>query len=101
MSFLLGLKAKLAGLGALLLVVLGFFVRLKIVTAQRDSAVINAEVLKRRVIQHKQSQKIIRDEAVKLHSRTASIAKEIEKEDEDFEGIDSLTNSSTWSSGRK
>ena len=38
MSFLLGLKAKAIAIGAGLLAIAAFFLRLKIVTAQRDHA---------------------------------------------------------------
>ena len=38
MALLLSLKAKLIAFGAILLTVLGFFLRLKIVTKQRDKA---------------------------------------------------------------
>ncbi|KKL77713.1 hypothetical protein LCGC14_2032130 [marine sediment metagenome] len=38
MALLLSLKAKALALGAILLTVLGFFLRLKIVTKQRDKA---------------------------------------------------------------
>jgi hypothetical protein len=43
---LLHLKAKLIAAGALLLAVLGFFVRLKVVTNQRDKAQISAKKYK-------------------------------------------------------
>jgi hypothetical protein len=43
---MLNLKAKLIAAGALLLTVLGFFVRLKVVTNQRDKAQVSAKKYK-------------------------------------------------------
>lgn len=87
-----GLQAKLAAAGAIALAVLAVFVRLKVVTHQRDKAVVVAETLKARVHVQKVQKKIAKKEKEKLVSRRADIIKEIKKKDEDFTGLDNLNN---------
>lgn len=96
MFSLVGLQAKAAALGAAVLVVLGFFIRLKIVTAQRDKAKVVVKTLKARHHVQKVQQKIKREEEKKLVSRKADIIKQLEKPDEEFNGVDNLTNSNDY-----
>lgn len=96
MFSLVGLQAKAAALGAAVLVILGFLLRLKIVTAQRDKAQVVAETLKARHHVQKVQKKIKREEEKKLVSRKADIIKQLEKPDEEFNGVDNLTNSNDY-----
>jgi thymidine kinase len=96
MLSLIGLKAKAAAFGAAALVVLGFLLRLKIVTAQRDRAIVVAETLKARHHVVKVQAKIKREEEKKLISRKADIIKQLEKSDEEFDGVDNLTDSNKF-----
>ena len=90
MFSLLGMKAKFAAFGAALLVVLGFFVRLKLVTRQRDKATAVAETLKSRNKVIVEQKKIKREEEVKLLEELTSINKELKKEGEEFDGLDNF-----------
>ena len=96
MSILTGLQAKLAALGAALLVVLSFFVRLQAVKNQRDKAVQQRDVLKARHHVSRTQKKIKREEEKKLVSRRAEIVKELEKDADSFKGVDNLTNSNDY-----
>ncbi len=79
MSFLLGLKAKLLGLGAILLAVLGFFVRLKYVTGQRDKFKKEAASAKAEVLVQKQVNELDNDIQDELGSRRIEALKEIKR----------------------
>ena len=86
----------MAALGAALLVILGFLLRLKMVTNQRDKAKVVAETLKARHHVAIVQKKIKREEEKKLYSRKAAIKREIEKDEPDFKGIDNLSNSNDF-----
>ena len=92
MFSLIGLKAKLAGFGALLLIVLGFIVRLKSVIAQRDRAVQTADILKAQAHQRKVVDKIKKENAEAFVSHRANLIKEVKKSDEEFKGLGNLNN---------
>jgi len=96
MFSLVGLQAKAAAFGAAAFVVLAFLLRLKIVTAQRDRAKVVAETLKARHHVVKVQEKIKREEEKKLISRKADIIKQLEKPDEEFDGVDNLTDSNKF-----
>jgi hypothetical protein len=96
MSWLVGLQAKAAAIGAAVLVVLGFLLRLKMVTHQRDKAKVVAETLKARHHVAVVQKKIKREEEKKLLKELSSIEKEIEKDDDEFQGVDNLTNSNDF-----
>ena len=80
MSFLLGLKAKLFGLGAILLTVLAFFLRLKTVTYQRDKAVYKTKVLKQEIKVRKQTVDLDKTVEDQLESHRAELIKDLEDE---------------------
>ena len=80
MNFLLGLKAKLIGLGAILLTVLAFFLRLKTVTYQRDKAVYRAKVLKQELEVRKQTVELDKTVEDQLESHRAELIKDLEDE---------------------
>lgn len=86
----LTIQAKLYAAGAIALAVLGFFVRLKVVTAQRDRAVVVADTMKARVHVQQTQKKIAREEKKRLVSRRADIIREIQKDEENFKGLDNL-----------
>ena len=85
-----GLQAKLMALGAAVLAFLALMTRLKIVKNQRDKAKEQTEVLKARQHVIKTQRLIKRKEQVKLVSRRADLKKELEKNKEDFEGVDNF-----------
>ena len=93
----LALKSKLVGLGAAILVVLAFFVRLQTVKNQRDKAKVKADTLEASAHAERVKKKITREEEREGVSRRETIrkkVKELEKgdvKDEDFEGVDNLT----------
>lgn len=90
MFSLVGIQAKLAALGAALLVVLSFFVRLKIVTSQRDRATKVAAVLKSRNNVIVEQRKIKREEEATLLKELASIEEELKKPEEEFKGVENF-----------
>ena len=77
------------------MVVLAFFVRLKLVIRQRDEAVTTAKVLKATVRANAHKIKVQREEELKLQETKAKILKEV-KSGEDFKGVDSFTNSNDY-----
>jgi hypothetical protein len=95
-SILLGLRAKLAALGAALLAVLFFFLRMQSLKNQRDRAREERDVLKARSHVSRVQKKIKREEKAKLSSRRAEIIKELDKSVEDFKGLDNLTDSNDY-----
>ena len=95
MSFLVGLQAKAIALGAIALAVLGFFVRLKVVTAQRDKAKAKAAVLQTRATVASKQKKRKREEEKQLLKELASIEEEIKKDD-DFEGVEGFNDANDY-----
>jgi C4-dicarboxylate-specific signal transduction histidine kinase len=95
-SILLGLRAKLAALGAALLAVLFFFLRMQSLKNQRDRAREERDVLKARSHVARVQKKIKREEEKRLVSRKADLVKELEKEGDDFKGVDNLTDSNDF-----
>ena len=85
-----GLQAKLMALGAAVLAFLALMTRLKIVKNQRDKAKEQTEVLKARQHVIKTQRLIKRKEQERLVSRRADLKKELDKEGEDFEGVDNF-----------
>jgi thymidine kinase len=92
----IGLKAKLAVAGTALLSFLFLFLRMKSLENQRDKAVVVSETLTARHHVQKTQKKIKREEEKKLVSRRAEIIKEIEKPEEEFDGIDNLTDANDF-----
>ncbi len=92
MFSLIGLKAKLAAGGVILLAVIGMIVKLKVVEYQLEKSKVKAETLKAQLVQHKVQKKIFKEQKEKLDVGEAEIVVQLEKEDEEFTGIDSLTN---------
>ena len=85
------LKAKLIALGAAILSGLAFFVRFQSVKNQRDKARLRAEIAEAQVHQQKIRNRIIKEGKEKYVSRRVEIMRELEKEEEEFKGIPSLT----------
>lgn len=94
-GFLLKAKARAAWCGAAFMVVLAFFVRLKLVIRQRDEAVTTAKVLTATVRANAVKNRIKKEEAIKLKEDKAKILKEV-KTGEDFKGVDTFTNSNDY-----
>jgi hypothetical protein len=93
---LLWLKAKGMMIGGIVLAALAFFVRLKIVTAQRDKAQAKADSLGAALHVEHVRKKIIKEIGKEEVLRREDLLKEIKKDDKDYKGIDSLTNSNDW-----
>jgi len=89
---ILGIQTKLAAFGAAILSFLVLYIKLQTVKNQRDRAEVVAETLKARHHVQRVQQKIKREEKKKLVSHKADIIEEIEKADEDFKGLDNLSN---------
>jgi hypothetical protein len=87
------LKAKtwLAAGGAALLSFLALWVKLQYVENKREVAERKADTLKAQLHQAKVRKKILKEQKEKFVSRTAEIAAQLEKEDEDFTGVDVLS----------
>jgi thymidine kinase len=96
MISLVGLKAKLAVAGAAALSFLFLFLRMQSLKNQRDKAVVVSETLTARHHTQKVQKKIKREEEKKLVSRRAEIIKEIEAPEEEFDGIDNLTDANDY-----
>ena len=79
MSFLLGLKAKAIAIGAGLLAVTAFFLRLKIVTAQRDHARAAQKAAETQRDQVKDQSKLDRDIRDKRAVKRRQTIKEVEQ----------------------
>ena len=88
MFSLVGLQAKAAAVGAAVLVILGFIVRLKLVTHQRDKAVTVAETLKARHHVAVVQKKLKREEEKKLIAEITEIEADLAKDGEDFTGVE-------------
>jgi len=89
-----GLQAKAMALGAIALAVLGFFVRLKVVTAQRDRAQEKAAVLASRATVASKQKKRKREEEKQLHQELSSIEKELKKDS--FDGVDGFNDANDY-----
>lgn len=76
----LTIKAKLIGAGAIALAVLGFFVRLKIVTAQRDRFKQNAKIYKAQAVQQTKINEADDEIAEQTVSRRAQLKRELDDE---------------------
>jgi len=74
----LTIKAKLIGAGALLLTIIGFFIRLKVVTAQRDRFKYNADQYKAQADQQKKIIKIDDEINKQTQSRRVQAKKELD-----------------------
>lgn len=90
MFSLVGLQAKAAALGAFALVAIGFFVRLRVVTRQRDKATAVASVLKTRNKVVVEQKRIKREEEKRIIDDLVEIEVELAKSDEEFEGLENF-----------
>lgn len=86
------MKSWLAVGGAALLSFFALWVKLQYVENKRDIAERKAETLKAQLHQRDTRRKIIKEQETEFVSRTAQLAKELEKDDEDFTGVDVLSN---------
>ena len=68
----------------------GLAVIAKVLKAQRDSAREAVDTLKGTIKAEKKTKEVVKKEKERLVSRRADLKKEIEKDDEDFEGLDNL-----------
>ncbi len=91
-----GLQAKLVAFGAALLGVLAMFVRMQALKNKAEKATQIAETLKSRAKQAANQKKIKREEEKKLLQEKKEILEEISKPEEEFEGIDNLTDSNDF-----
>ena len=89
-------KAKLYAIGAGLLAFIAMFLRLQVVQNQRDRAKQQAETLKSRAKQAANQKKIKRKEEARLLQEKKEILEEISKPEEEFEGLDNLTDSNDF-----
>ena len=95
-GFLTKINKWLYVAGAAALAVLYAVLRINSLKHSRDKAQIKADTLTATVHAHKVRRQISKEEDKKLSSRRAEIIKEIKKEGEEFEGVDSLTNPNDW-----
>jgi len=86
-----GLQAKLMAFGAAVLGVLTLLLRMKVLKKQRNKARKQTDVLKARHQVIKQKRVIKRKEQERLVSRRADLKKELDKEGEDFKGVDNFS----------
>lgn len=77
--------------GALVLSFLALWVKLQYVENKKEIAERKADTLRGQLLQQKQRRKIIKENQEKHVSRSREIAVQLEKEDEDFTGIDVLS----------
>ncbi len=91
-----GLQAKLYAFGAAVLGVLFLMLRIEALKNKNERLTTVAETLKARQHVEKQQKKIKREEEKKLVSRKAELIKELEKEGDEFKGVDNLTNSNDF-----
>jgi hypothetical protein len=92
----LGFKAKLYAAGTVLLAVLGFFVRLqyvkgKVVRLEYERDTLAACVLQDKIIRERE-----REVKEEYRDRELDALKELEKANEKFKGVDSLSNPNDW-----
>jgi hypothetical protein len=80
----------LYGIGAALLAALAFFA--KTFKTQRDNAREKVDILKTSAHAERVKKEVIKEEEKKIVSRRADLIKELEKEGEDFKGLDNLNN---------
>jgi uncharacterized protein (DUF3084 family) len=95
-GLLIKLRSKAAILGAGLLAILAFFLRLNFLKNARDRAEIESDTLRATVHAERTRKKIIKEEEKERVSRRDTIKKELEKKGEEFEGVDNLTNSNDY-----
>jgi hypothetical protein len=87
---LLGLQAKLAAVGTAIVAIAALLLRLKYLKNKTERLERVSDTLKARHQAEQTKKKLIKKERERLVSRSADIAREIEKPDSDFSGIDSL-----------
>lgn len=92
MFSLLKIKSFFVIGGAALLSFLALYLKLQYVESKRDKAEVRVETLKAQLHSERMRKKIIKESKEKYVSRTAEIAAQLEKKDEEFTGIDVLTN---------
>lgn len=88
-----GLQAKLYLLGAAVMAVLATWARMKFLKAKADKATIKANLLEATILSERVKKRIIKEQKKKEFTRRDELLKELKKSDEDFKGIDNLTNS--------
>ena len=88
----LTIKTKLAAFWAALLGIGYFFLRFSYLKKKAKSQEQVVETLKARQHVQRTKERIKRKEKEQLHSRRVEIVKELEKKDEDFKGLDNLSN---------
>jgi len=93
---MIGLQAKLYAIGAALLAGLAFFVRFQAVKNQRDKAELQRDVLKARSHVAVVQKKIERAAKKELIKKKKEIKEKISQPKEEFEGIDSLSDSNDF-----
>lgn len=89
-----GLYAKLAAIGGIIVSFL--YLLLKIETQEKKEAKREADVLKARLLFRKTRERIQKESKKELARRKAGIVKEIEKSEEEFKGLDNLTDSNDF-----
>lgn len=87
---LLGLKAKLAAFGTALVALSALLLRLKYLKNKTERLERISDTLKARHSAEQTKKRLIKKERERFVSRTADIVREIEKPDEEFEGVSSL-----------
>ena len=92
----LGFKAKLYVAGAAVMTVLGFFFRLQYVKNKAERMEVRAQVAESRVRQDKVIRKREKEVAEEYRSRETNLMKELEKDNDDFKGLDNLNNPNDW-----
>lgn len=92
----LGFKAKLYAAGAVLLAVLGFFVRLQYVKSKANRLKYERDMLAVRVLQDKVIREKEREVKEEYRDRELDVLKELEKSIEEFDGVDNLSNPNDW-----
>lgn len=96
---ILGLKSKLYTAGAAIMAALAFFVRLQYLKNSNEKLQRKADTLEARVIQDKIIKKREQEVKGEFRSRSAALAKELEKKDdkpEEFEGLHNLNKPNDW-----
>lgn len=84
------LKIWLAAAGAVLLALLTF--RMKMLKSSLEQAREDNLILNASANAHRKKEEVIKEEEKKQVSRRADLVKELEKEGEDFKGLDNLNN---------
>ena len=84
------IKIWLAAAGAVLLALLTL--RMKMLKSSLERAREDNMILNASMTAHRKKEEVIKEEEVKRVSRRADLLKELEKEGEDFKGLDSFNN---------